>query len=48
MPLAWADVRIAFGIDEETSLTDALVTDLEQKGHEVERVGHGEAWPEVG
>jgi len=41
-------VKIAFGTDEETSLTDALVTDLVEKGHDVERVGRGEAWPEVG
>ncbi len=41
-------MKIAFGTDEETSLTDALVTDLVEKGHDVERVGHGEAWPEVG
>jgi ribose 5-phosphate isomerase B len=42
------DVRIAFGTDEETALTDAVVTELERSGHEVEHVARGEAWPEVG
>jgi len=41
-------VRIAFGTDEDTLLTDAVVTDLERRGHDVERVARGEAWPEVG
>jgi|SRR5580700_11938308 ribose 5-phosphate isomerase B len=41
-------MRIAFGTDEETALTDAVVADLEQRGHDVERVAPGEAWPEVG
>lgn len=42
------DVRIAFGTDEETALTDAVVTELERSGHDVEYVARGEAWPEVG
>jgi len=41
-------VRIAFGTDEETSLTATVITDLERGGHEVEWVARGEAWPEVG
>jgi ribose 5-phosphate isomerase B len=41
-------MRIAFGTDEETSLTDAVVVDLAQRGHDVERVAPGEPWPEVG
>lgn len=41
-------MRISFGTDEETSLTDAVVADLEQRGHQVERVATGAAWPEVG
>jgi ribose 5-phosphate isomerase RpiB len=48
MALALPDVRIAFGTDEETALTDAVVTELERSGHDVEHVGRGEAWPEVG
>jgi ribose 5-phosphate isomerase B len=41
-------VKIAFGTDERTALTDrvkALLTDL---GHEVAVVVEGEVWPEVG
>jgi ribose 5-phosphate isomerase B len=41
-------VRIAFGTDEETALTDTVVADLERGGHQVERVAAGQAWPEVG
>jgi ribose 5-phosphate isomerase B len=41
-------VRIAFGTDEETALTDSVVADLEQRGHQVDRVATGAAWPEVG
>ncbi|HXQ62679.1 MAG TPA: RpiB/LacA/LacB family sugar-phosphate isomerase [Acidimicrobiales bacterium] len=41
-------MRIAFGTDEETSLTATVITDLERGGHEVEWVARGEAWPEVG
>jgi ribose 5-phosphate isomerase B len=42
------DVRIVFGTDEETALTEAVVAELEQRGHHVERVAAGELWPEVG
>jgi len=45
-------VGIALGSDERTPLTDAVVADLEARGHEVELIGPpaGEAaqWPEVG
>ena len=41
-------MRIAFGTDEETPLTVALVEDLRAHGHEVEHVAQGEQWPEVG
>jgi ribose 5-phosphate isomerase B len=41
-------VRIVFGTDEETALTDLVVGELEQRGHHVERVAAGEPWPEVG
>jgi len=45
-------VRIAFGSDERTPLTDALVSELEARGHEVVAVGPpaGEPgeWAEVG
>ena len=45
-------MRIAFGSDERTPLTDALVSELEARGHEVVAVGPpaGEPgeWAEVG
>ena len=45
-------MRIAFGSDERTSLTDAVRDDLEARGHDVVAVGPpaGEAkeWAEVG
>jgi ribose 5-phosphate isomerase RpiB len=41
-------MRIVFGTDEDTLLTDAVVAELAQRGHDVERVAPGEAWPEVG
>lgn len=41
-------VRVAFGTDEETVVSAALVAELETRGHEVVRVAAGEAWPEVG
>jgi ribose 5-phosphate isomerase B len=41
-------VRIAFGTDEDTPLTDAVVTELRQRGHHVDHLAPGEQWPEVG
>jgi ribose 5-phosphate isomerase B len=41
-------VRIAFGTDEATPLTDGLVVRLRQAGHDVTVVGDGAEWPEVG
>jgi ribose 5-phosphate isomerase B len=41
-------VRIAFGTDEDTELTDSVVARLRDAGHQVEHVARGEAWPEVG
>jgi ribose 5-phosphate isomerase B len=41
-------VRVAFGTDEETPVTDSLVEQLKQAGHEVVQVARGEEWPEVG
>ena len=43
-----AAVRIAFGTDEDTELTRALVARLEAAGYRVLRVAEDEAWPEVG
>lgn len=39
---------MAFGTDEETAVTQALVDHLRGKGHEVTRVAPGLEWPEVG
>jgi ribose 5-phosphate isomerase B len=41
-------VRIAFGTDEHTPVTDAVVAHLRADGHEVEVVADGDAWPEAG
>lgn len=45
-------MRIAVGSDEVTALTDAVLTDLEGRGHEVVPVGPiaggAEQWAEVG
>jgi ribose 5-phosphate isomerase B len=41
-------VRIAFGTDEVTPVTEGLVAHLRDRGHEVSVVAHGEEWPEVG
>ena len=45
-------MRIAFGSDEVTSLTDAVAANLEQRGHDLVKVGPpaGESsqWAEVG
>lgn len=41
-------VRIAFGTDEQTPVTDALKAHLAAAGHEVVVVGEGDPWPDVG
>lgn len=45
-------MKIAVGSDEKNYLTDALVADLEQRGHELLLIGPltgaMDAWPEVG
>ncbi|MEY2433436.1 MAG: ribose 5-phosphate isomerase [Acidimicrobiaceae bacterium] len=41
-------MRIAFGTDEATELTDAIKTELVKTGHELVVVGEGSAWPDVG
>ena len=41
-------MRIVFGTDERTPLTDAVVADLRQRGHQVTVVADGERWAEVG
>ena len=41
-------MRIAFGTDERTSLTDHVKQRLGERGHEVVVVGEGDPWPDVG
>lgn len=41
-------MRIAFGTDEHTPLTEAVVSDLRERGHDVDVVADGDPWPEVG
>jgi ribose 5-phosphate isomerase B len=41
-------MRIAFGADEESSLTAAMRGHLERSGHEVIHIAPGLEWPEVG
>ena len=45
-------MRVAFGSDERTTLTDAVVVDLETRGYDVVVVGppagNDRQWPEVG
>ena len=41
-------MRVAFGTDERTPLTDEVRRLLEERGAEVVVVGEGDPWPEVG
>jgi len=41
-------VRIAFGTDEATALTDAIVAKLKDMGHDVAVVADAIAWPDAG
>jgi ribose 5-phosphate isomerase B len=41
-------VRIAFGTDERTDLTDHIKSALAERGHEVVVIGEGDPWPDVG
>ncbi len=41
-------MRVAFGTDEVTSLTESIRASLAGRGHEVVVVGDGAAWPDVG
>ena len=41
-------MRIAFGTDERTSVTDHVKEALAARGHEVVVVGEGDPWPDVG
>ena len=41
-------MRIAFGTDEHTDLVDEVVADLRDRGHDVDVLADGDAWPDVG
>lgn len=41
-------MRIAFGTDERTPVAAHAVEHLRQRGHEVEVVADGDAWPDAG
>jgi ribose 5-phosphate isomerase B len=41
-------MRIAFGTDERTALTDAIQQRLGEQGHQVVVVGEGDPWPDIG
>lgn len=41
-------MRIAFGTDEVTPVTEIVVGHLRDRGHEVDVVAPGAEWPEVG
>lgn len=41
-------MRIAFGTDERTAVTDHVKALLAARGHDVEVAGEGDAWPDVG
>ena len=41
-------MRIAFGTDERTEVTDAVKALLAERGHDVIVVGEGDPWPDVG
>jgi ribose 5-phosphate isomerase B len=43
-----AVVRIAFGTDEATAVTDHVKAVLAARGHEVVVIGEGDPWPDVG
>src|SRR5687767_13032987 len=41
-------MRIVFGTDERTPLTERIVDELRDRGHEVTTVADGEQWADVG
>jgi ribose 5-phosphate isomerase B len=47
-PPSLAHVRIAFGTDEVTAVTDGLKVALADRGHEVVVMGEGDLWTDVG
>ena len=47
-PLGGTAMRIVFGTDEHTAVTEATVEHLRSAGHEVEVVADGDPWPQAG
>jgi len=41
-------MRVVFGTDERTALTEAITEELRSRGHEVAVVADGEQWADVG
>jgi len=41
-------VRIAFGTDERTEVSDRIKAALAERGHDVAVLGEGDPWPDVG
>ena len=41
-------MRVVFGTDEATAVTDAVLASLRRRGHDVESVADGEDWVAVG
>jgi len=41
-------MRVAFGTDERTDVTDAIRAGLADLGHDVVVLGEGDPWPDVG
>ena len=41
-------MKIAFGTDERTALTDGVLDALRRDGHDVVVIADGDAWPDVG
>ena len=41
-------MRVAFGTDEVTALTEVIKEELGSQGHQVVVVGEGIAWPDAG
>lgn len=48
LPSRFGTVRIAFGTDDVTPLTEHIVAWLQHRGDHVDVVGSGCEWPEVG
>jgi ribose 5-phosphate isomerase B len=41
-------MRVAFGTDEATELTEAVKAALSSQGHDLVVVGEGDPWPDIG